>query len=423
MYLQLKFSGKKSRQNGGDAAPRIQAAEPELPPAEVSAPAHPILSGNIRVEKVALPASGPRIKTYIAESVPQAISQARREMGEDAILIQTKRRENADPAKRFEVTFGVVPGSSTPPQSFHAPDKPAATTNAETDVALQLGSLRRELTALQTMLRRSSFGKLPPPDNDAASAAYHALVHSDLDADLASELVRAIEPGEASPENAVLAQLASQIRTDASVNEQGKALVLMGPPASGKTTALIKLAVEYGLKLGKATEIFSLSKGKSTTDRTLEAMTAILGVPCESLPDVAALESALARPRTDGTLMLVETNGYGAGATEEEDMRLSSALGSGERADVHLVLPASWHPVSIRQTVDRFEVYQPARLIFTMLDQAAVYGPLVQEAWRTRKPLSFVSSREGGGTTLRPLNLAWIVAQMFERTEGAGEPV
>jgi flagellar biosynthesis protein FlhF len=418
MYLQLKFSGKKAR---------TQVAEAELPaslvpPAAPLAPAatQPLLT---RKENAVLPASGPRIKTYVAESVPQAMTLARREMGEDAILIQTKRRENADAAKRFEVTFGVVPGASTHPQRPAQADKlPTSTTNPETDVALQLGSLRRELTALQTMLRRSSFGKLPPPDNDAASAAYYALVHNDIDADLASELVRAIEPGDASPADAVLARLATQIRIDPSVAEQGKVLVLMGPAASGKTTALIKLAVEYGLKLGKSIEILSLSKGKATMDRTLESMAAILGVPCEALPNIEALESALARPRPEGTLMLVDTNGYGVGAAEE-DIKLSSVLASGESVDIHLVLPASWHPVSIRQTVDRFEIYQPARLIFTMLDQAAVYGPLIQEAWRTRKPLSFVSSREGGGTALRPADLGWIVARMFETArDAAGQP-
>ncbi len=91
-------------------------------------------------------------------------------------------------------------------------------------------------------------------------------------------------------------------------------MILMGPPACGKTTALIKFAVEYGLKLGKPIEIFSLTKGKTSVDRTLETMTGILGVPCEALADAAALASALTRPRVRGTLVLVDANGYGTGS-------------------------------------------------------------------------------------------------------------
>jgi flagellar biosynthesis GTPase FlhF len=284
----------------------------------------------------------------------------------------------------------------------------------DTAVARELGSLRRELAALQTMLRQSSFGKpVALRDNPVASEAYDALVGNNIDADFASNLVRAIEPGAESAAAAVRAQLAAQIRTDSSIAQDGKAVILMGPPACGKTTALIKLAVEYGLKLGNAIEIFCLTKGQTSVDRTLEAMTAVLGVPCEALPDAAALESALARPRAEGTLVLIDANGYGSGASEDE-MELASVLACGENADVHLVLPATWQGVSIRQTVDRFEIFQPARLLFTMVDQAAVYGPLIQEAWRTGKPLSFVSSGTVGRTALRPADLGWIVARLFE---------
>jgi flagellar biosynthesis protein FlhF len=415
MYLQLKFGGKKILQNGA-AALRTQIAERESSTAPVLAPEAVSKTPEKRPEPAATPGQGPRIKTYIAESVPQAMTLARREMGDDAILIQTQRRETIDPAKRFEVTFGIVPGAA--PQPAKAAAKPAITEpladpGMETEVARELGSLRRELISLQIMLRQSSFGKSNgPQNNDAAYEAYAVLLGNDIDEELASELIRLIEPNSKSPADAVRAQLATQIHTDSTVAQDGKAVVLMGPPASGKTTALIKLAVEYGLKLGNPIEIFSLSKGKANVDRTLEAMTAILGVPCEALPNAAALAAALDRPRAAGTLVLVDTNGYGTSAADE-DMELASVLVSGEKADVHLVLSAAWHRVSIRQTVDNFEIFQPARLLFTMLDQAAVYGPLIQEAWRTQKPLSFVSGGKAGATALRPADLGWIVERMY----------
>ncbi len=424
MYLQLKFGGKKNMRNGSSAAPHSPVAE--LEPAPVRAAAAPTSSRNTLAEARTQSSGVPWIKTYVAESVPHAMTLARCEMGEDAILIQTRRRENIDASKRFEVTFGIVPNTGPSPQRPKIADKPSSgetaadTTDADTEVARQLGSLRRELAALQTMLRQSAFGRPPAlQDNPVASEAYDALLRNNIDADFASNLVCAIEPGAESPAEAVRGQLAAQIRTDSSIAREGKAVILMGPPACGKTTALIKLAVEYGLKLGNAVEIFSLTKGQTSVDRTLEAMTAILGVPCEALPDAAALESALARPRAEGTLVLVDANGYGSGASEDE-MELASVLAFGENADVHLVLPATWQGVSIRQTVDRFEIFQPARLLFTMVDQAAVYGPLIQEAWRTGKPLSFIGSGTVGRTALRPADLGWIVARLFEAARETG---
>jgi flagellar biosynthesis GTPase FlhF len=351
---------------------------------------------------------------------------ARSEMGEDAILIQTTRRETRDFSKQFEVTFGTVPNAAPSPQSLRTAHKSSSgetagdTPAADSEIARQLESLRRELAELHTMLRQSPFGKPPAlQDNPPASEAYDALLRNDVDADFASSLVSAIEPGAASPAEAMRSKLAAQVRTDSSIAKDGKAVILMGPPACGKTTALLKLAVDYGLKLGNAVEIFSLTKGKTSVDRTLEAMTALLGVPCEALPDTAALESALARPRARGSVVLVDANDYGSGASEDE-MELARVLASGEQADVHLVLPATWHGVAIRQTVDRFEIFQPARLLFTMADQAAVYGPLIQEAWRTGKPLSFIGSGTVGRTVLRPADLGWIVARLFEAPRETG---
>jgi flagellar biosynthesis protein FlhF len=425
MYLQLKFGAKKNLGSGSSAAPHTPAAELEPVPSRAAVASTAVR--NSVAETRAQLSGVPRIKTYVTESVPHAMTLARSEMGEDAILIQTRRRDSADASQRFEVTFGVVPPNAGPsPQRPKTADQPTGgetatdPAGADTEVARQLGSLRRELAALQTMLRQSALGKPVPQDNPVASEAYDALLGNNIDADFASNLVRAIEPDAESAAEAVRGQLVTQIRTDSSIAQAGKAVVLMGPPACGKSTALIKLAVEYGLKLGNAVEIFSLTKGQTSVDRTLEAMTAILSVPCEALPDAAALESALARPRAEGTLVLVDANGYGTGASEDE-MALASVLAFGENADVHLVLPATWQGVRIRQTVDRFEIFQPARLLFTMVDQAAVYGPLIQEAWRTGKPLSFISSGTAGRTVLRPADLDWIVARLFEAARETGD--
>jgi flagellar biosynthesis protein FlhF len=426
MYLQTIFSAKEKKRKGSSAAPLTPVAE--LEPVPVTLTAAPVPLRNTPAEARPQPqSSGPRIKTYVAESVPRAMSLARSEMGEDAILIQTRRRDTNDVSKQFEVTFGVVPNAAPPfrksseiAETLPTPSTPVDTSAADSEVARQLGSLRRELADLQKMLRQSAFGNPPPPqDNPVVAEAYQALLRNDIDAEFASNLVRGFNPGAKSAAEALEGQLAAKIRTDCTIAQNGKAVILMGPPACGKTTALIKLAVEYGLKLGNPIEFFSLTKGKTSVDRTLETMTGILGLPCEALADAAALVSALARPRAAGTLVLVDVNGYGSAAVDDE-MELASALASNENADVHLALPATWQGISIRQTVDRFEIFQPARLLFTMLDQAAVYGPLIQEAWRTGKPLSFFSHGTVGNTALQAADLSWIVTRLFDTARETG---
>ena len=82
---------------------------------------------------------GPHIKTYVAASVPQAMLMARRELGEEAILIQTTRRKTDNRTEQYEVTFGVIPGA--PPSA-----EPARS-------SAQMLEAREELTRVRPVRR------------------------------------------------------------------------------------------------------------------------------------------------------------------------------------------------------------------------------------------------------------------------------
>ena len=319
MYLQTIFGAKEKKRKGSSAVPVTPVAELEPVPAPLAVALKPLRNTPAEARPQPQP-SGPRIKTYVAESVPHAMTLARREMGEDAILIQTRRRETIDVSKQFEVTFGIVPDAGPPSRK---PSEIAETRLQGRDHGRAVGSRFRSrpptgIVAPRTgraadhaaaiglreihPRRRTTRLRRKPTRRFCATIS----MRNSLPTWCAGSI-----PDAKSAVEALCGQLAAQIRTDSTIAQDGKAVILMGPPACGKTTALIKLAVEYGLKLGNPIEFFSLTKGKTSVDRTLETMTGILGVPCEALADAAALVSALARPRAAGTLVLVDANGYG----------------------------------------------------------------------------------------------------------------
>jgi flagellar biosynthesis GTPase FlhF len=192
--------------------------------------------------------------------------------------------------------------------------------------------------------------------------------------------------------------------------------VLVGSPGAGKTTAIMKLALEFGIKRGRTVEILSMHRGRPEVNSALETMTGLLGIRTQTLTSVEALEPALARPRATGTLVLVDTNGYGSGSIDD-DRGFASMVDSEQAAEVHLVLPAAWHPTSLRQAVDRFEIFHPTRLLYTMVDQAAVFGPMIEEPLRTGKGLSFAGSGPAGSGTLLPISLQWLLGRIWESSE------
>src|SRR5271166_5049490 len=86
-----------------------------------------------------------RIKSYFTKSVDEGIAQAREELGEDALLLKSRKLEKgANQPGAYEVVFGIVetkgptlvPGKQPPPE----------------DAALELERLRRQMDELRDVL-------------------------------------------------------------------------------------------------------------------------------------------------------------------------------------------------------------------------------------------------------------------------------
>jgi flagellar biosynthesis protein FlhF len=56
----------------------------------------------------------------------------------------------------------------------------------------------------------------------------------------------------------------------------------------------------------------------------------------------------------------------------------------------------------ITRAVDRFEVFRPAKLLFTRVDETQALGPVLNEAARTGKPVSFLASGQRIPEDLEP---------------------
>jgi flagellar biosynthesis protein FlhF len=180
------------------------------------------------------------------------------------------------------------------------------------------------------------------------------------------------------------------IDTRLGVPESGRKIVaLVGPPGCGKTTTLAKLAIQYGIQPRLRTQLLTIDMERIGAADQLRSLASILGVGFAAIETNAALEQAL-EEHQQKELILIDTPGLGAreiaGAAP-----LAELLNSRKDIDIHLVLPASMKNADISRTVDRFEIFHPAKLIFTRLDETEGAGCILNEVQRTGKPLSFLN--------------------------------
>jgi len=333
------------------------------------------------------------------------MAQARQELGPEAMLVNSRK---APPEARhlgeYEVVFAAE-NSPAPAQDVAAQVQPQ-TANGADRLSVDVASLKRELEGMRRALVRSAFAPSRWSGvSPTASDAYAALAAQEVLPSLAREIVEAAEArilvarsGSPAADKANWRQaLVEEVRSRFTVEPRlgrgdspPRIAALVGPSGSGKTTTLVKLAVQYGLAARRPVLLLSVDTFRIAAAAQLRSFAAILGVGIQVLETVGALAQAIEENRSKD-LILIDTPGFGP-ADMEADCGLARFLSSRSDIDTHLVLSSSTKAADVTRMVDRFEIFRPQRLLFTRLDETESLGPILNEAARTRKPLSFFSN-------------------------------
>jgi flagellar biosynthesis protein FlhF len=350
-----------------------------------------------------------RIKSYFANTVEDALDRARQELGPDAMLVNS--RKSAPETRHlggYEVVFVTEMAAS-------GTDEPPAATAFETRglderLAQQMAELKKELEGVRRTITRTAIAPAAWRDSSPdGSDAYGALTASEVSPELAREIVLAAESrtalpvlsksrtvpqnGRAAFREALMEELESRFAVQP-VLGRGEArpriVALVGPPGCGKTTTLVKLAVNYGLGARRPVLLMSIDNYRVAAAEQLRSYSAILGVGFQLVETVTALAQTIEEHRGK-ELIFLDTPGL-ALAEMANYSGLAQFLSTREDIDTQIVVSSSMKSADLSRVVDGFEGFRPQRLIFTKLDETGSFGPILNEAVRTGKPLSFFTT-------------------------------
>jgi flagellar biosynthesis protein FlhF len=327
-----------------------------------------------------------KIKSYYSRSVESAIAEAREELGPEAMLVESRKAApDARHLGEYEVVFALT--SDGPPATGRSA-KSAAT--PRDSLSHDVAELKKELEGMRRAITRTAFA--PPQWLSGApdlSDAYAVLTANEIDPDLAREIVQSAESRSSGGSRSKVAQL-NQPRDSGAYQQAliqelesrftvkpalgrtesgARITALVGPPGAGKTTTLVKLAVNYGLACRRPVLLISMDNHRIAAAEQLRSYAGILGVGFQVLETVSALAQSIEENRSKD-LILIDTPGLGF--TEISD--------------------SSVKPADLSRMVDAYQVFKPQRLVFTKLDETASFGPIFNEAVRTAMPLSFFAT-------------------------------
>ena len=362
-----------------------------------------------------------RVKSYFASSVQAAIELAGREMGPDALLLNSRP---APPEARHLGEFEVVFGSY--PETRPAPVPAVATPSGE------IASLRQQMDEIRGLLMRSNAAQAPA--NTRQALIEGVLTDAGVGPRLAAEIEAAVglrmgrrcvlefsrqrKQVEWEPDLVVQEteqELSSRIRTE---SELGRVAVLVGPPGAGKTTTLVKLAIARGVAAGRSVRLISADTQRIGAAEQLRTYAAILGVPFQAVESMSALAQSIDSAPASA-MLLVDTPGLSPALMNDLGGDLAALLNSRQDIDTHLVLTATSRLSDLEGAAERFEKFGPARLIFTRLDETESLGALFSLASQRNKPVSFLCNGQLIPEDIQPAARDTFVSALVRRLPDA----
>jgi len=377
-----------------------------------------------------------RLKSFHARTMSEAIAEVRQALGPDAIIVAT--RENSD-GSGVRVTAAVEtsdsdrasgPAASAPePDSVTAgPDRPRAPDSDGPDPGeAALGAAER--AALRPTAEPTAAGVASAADARASQSAREtvaqALTRQGLPEPVRGQIEEAMAHSQVADARVGLARALETVFDFQPLSEEAvlpRPVAFIGPPGSGKTLAVAKLAASAVMN-GLTPAVITTDTIRAGGVEQLAAFTRILGLKLMTADDPLVLADCVAAAG-EADQVLIDTGGRNPFNAEE--MGELGELLSVADIDPVLVLAAGGDPEEAGDVACAFAQLGAGRLLTSRIDMTRRLGSLFAAAAPApgqRLAFGNVSNTPRVAEGLPPLTSGLLASLLLSRPSSSTRPL
>ncbi|MDD4693967.1 MAG: hypothetical protein PHD88_06170 [Firmicutes bacterium] len=345
-----------------------------------------------------------QVKKYRASSVKEALDQVKKELGNEALIIETRKVKSKGLKGFFKPALMEVTAVLETPsvQPFLLPRASSdENTKKEIEKLKEMVKSLQAQTALNSINveeKRSSSGSLEGPltkiklkllntgmESDSADAIIRELIYEGIDLENATEFNEEIK--------SVMKKYVKCSSIEAKVKskiQKPTVVFLVGTTGVGKTTTIAKLAARYHLEENLKVGLITVDTYRIAAVEQLRTYAEIINIPIEVAYNKEEYVKALRRFE-NMDLIFVDT----AGRSQKNLAQIGELrefLSIKKPEEVHLVLNASCRMEDLKAVLAAFIPLGVTHLIYSKVDESKSYGSLFDLIRMTNLPLSYIAS-------------------------------
>ncbi|MDR0490927.1 MAG: flagellar biosynthesis protein FlhF [Oscillospiraceae bacterium] len=190
-----------------------------------------------------------------------------------------------------------------------------------------------------------------------------------------------------------------------------KIILLMGPTGVGKTTSIVKLAADFSVNQKKKVGLINTDTYRIGAQEQLQTYADILGIPLHVVYHADELMGAL-EEMSDRDVIFVDTAGKRPGDEQhkEDILNIMRIL---QPEDILLCLAATTGFTAIKEMVDTYGFVNEYRLLVTKLDETKHRGSLLNISWYAKKPLAYATTGQNVPDDIEIVDVESIARQII----------